>query len=144
MPQSRQVSILSTKVATGTSCATLNRSWCAGTGVSLSPRGPPRRAGSISASLEIDKGDEGEDNRTGQSRLSPDASGAGSDISRPSRREEWRVGGQALGRLVPLSSSTHVPYTRGLSTWWSTRALTRSPRGTPYLGVGFALSSFQP
>ena len=61
----------------------------------------------------------------------------------PQQAEEWVASGQALGQLVPLSSSIHMPYTCGLSTSLSTRALTWLPSGRPNLGVGFALRCFQ-
>src|ERR1700730_18167610 len=35
------------------------------------------------------------------------------------------IGGQALDRLVPLPSKSHLSYTRGLSTRWSLWGLTR-------------------
>src|ERR1700680_4748685 len=53
------------------------------------------------------------------------------------------IGGQALDRLVPLSSKSHLSYTRGLSTRWSLWGLTRLSGGRSYLGVGFALRCFQ-
>ena len=51
--------------------------------------------------------------------------------------------GQALDRLVPLSSKSCLSYTCGLSTRWSLWGLTRLPGGRSYLGVGFVLRCFQ-
>src|SRR5205807_6193124 len=88
------------------------------------PHGPPGRSGSISMGT-----------RSGKPQRQPNRSfeilavaGKAGSHHHLQRAEEWDAGGQALGLLVPLSSSTHMPYTCGLSTSLSTRALTRLTR----------------
>ncbi len=72
---------------------------------------------------EIGEDPAGQPNRS--SEIVPPAS----EPSPPSSgTEEWNTGRQALGRLVPLSSTPCDASTCGLSTWWSTRALTRFTR----------------
>src|SRR5688572_3581771 len=50
---------------------------------------------------------------------------------------------QVLGLLVPVSSTRCRASTSGLSTWWSSTGLTRSPGGKPHLRASFALRCFQ-
>jgi len=51
--------------------------------------------------------------------------------------------GQALDRLVPVSSRHYCPYTTGLSTRSSLWGLTGLRRGRSNLGAGLALRCFQ-